>query len=60
MSEDVLKEIIAIMSRHLRQNELREAMVSGLDGIRAALGSSEKAEARPNELSDEIIEEEGA
>ena len=60
LSEDVLKEIIAIMSRHLRQKELREAMESGLDGIRAAIGSSEKTQAGSNELSDEIIEEEGA
>lgn len=60
LSEDILNGIIAIMSRHLRQKELREAMESGLDGIRTALGSSEKTEARPNELSDEIIEEEGA
>lgn len=60
LSEDVLKGIIAIMSRHLRQKELREAMESGLDGIWSALGSSEKAETPPNELSDEIIEEEGA
>ena len=60
LSEDVLKEIIAIMGRHLRQNELTEAMESGLDGIRAALGPSDTAAARQNELSDEIIEEEGA
>ena len=60
LREDVLNEIIAIMGRHLRQNELTEALESGLDGIRAALGPSGRAKAGPNELSDEIIEEEGA
>jgi putative membrane protein len=60
LNSDVLNEIISIMTGHLKEKDLRQALESGLDGIRAALGSSETAEAGLNELSDEIIEEEGA
>lgn len=59
LGEDVLDEIIMIMTRHLKQKELGQAMESGLDGIRTALGSSDPAQATRNELSDDIIEEEG-
>ena len=60
LGEDVLKEIITHMTGHLGQKEIRQALESGLDGILAALGPSETAQTGRNELSDEIIEEEGA
>ena len=65
LSMDVLSEIISIMTRHLRRKELRQALELGLDGIHAALGSHGAAGTQnsdrsgKNELSDEIIEEEG-
>lgn len=59
LSVDVLDELISAMTRHLRRNDLRQALETGLDGIRAALGSSAPGRTGKNELSDEIIEEEG-
>jgi putative membrane protein len=60
LGREVLNEIISIMTRHLKQKELRQAMELGLEGIQAALGSGGSGQAGKNELSDEIIEEEGA
>ena len=59
LSEEVLKEVIANMSAHLRRKELRRALETGLDGIRTALDSRVSDGTGRNELSDEIIEEEG-
>jgi putative membrane protein len=59
LSDKVLKDVISNMTKHLRRNELRQAMETGLDGIKAALGSSLPGWTDKNELSDEIIEEEG-
>lgn len=59
LSSEVLEEVISIMTRHLRRNELREAMERGLDGIQTALGPSAPGRSDKNELSNEIIEEEG-
>ena len=59
LSTEKLKEIIVQMSAHLRQNELGKAMETGLGSIREALGSPEPGGSFANELSDEIIEEEG-
>jgi len=59
LSEEVLKEVIANMSAHLRRSNLKLALETGLDGIGAALGSRVSDGTGPNELSDEIIEEEG-
>jgi len=59
LSEEVLKKVISDMTDHLRRNELGEAMETGLDGIQAALGSPPPGWTGKNELSDEIIEEEG-
>jgi len=59
LSMDVLDEIIAIMTGHLRRKELRRALELGLEGISSALGSTGSERTGKNELSDEIIEEEG-
>ncbi len=59
LSSEKLKEIILKMTGHLRQNELGKAMETGLGSIREALGSPEPGGSFTNELSDEIIEEEG-
>ena len=59
LSDEVLKDVISKMTLHLRRNELRQAMETGLDGINAALGSSVPGWSGKNELADEIIEEEG-
>ncbi len=59
LSNEVLKDVISNMTLHLRRNELRQAMETGLDGIHAALASPLPGWTDNNELSDEIIEEEG-
>jgi len=59
LSDEVLKGVISSMTIHLRRNELRQALETGLDGIYAALGSPVPGGSGRNELSDEIIEEEG-
>ncbi len=59
LSKDVLKDVISDMSKHLRRSDPGKAMETGLGGIHAALGSTESGTANKNELSDEIIEEEG-
>ena len=56
---EVLNDLISKITKHLRRNDLRRAMESGLDGIQAALGSPVPGWTDKNELSDEIIEEEG-
>jgi putative membrane protein len=60
LSPEVLDELISLISRHLRRKELRQALETGLDGIRNALGSPDTGPGDNNELSNEIIEEEGA
>lgn len=59
LSQEVLKEVISAMIQQLRRHELRQALETGLDGIREALGSPVTGVTDKNELSDEIIEEEG-
>jgi len=59
LSEEVLKEVISNMTFLLKRKELRQAMETGLDGIQTALGSPVPGWDDKNELSDEIIEEEG-
>ena len=59
LSNEVLKNVISNMTKHLRRNELRKAMETGLDGIQTALGSPVSGWNDKNELSDEIVEEEG-
>jgi len=60
LSDEVLKDVISKMSLHLRKNKLKLAMETGLEGIQAALASPVPGWTGKNELSDEIIEEEGA
>lgn len=59
LSDKVLKLVISNMTLHLRRNELRLAMDTGLDGIRVALADPGTDWSDKNELADEIIEEEG-
>ncbi len=59
LSTEVLNTIIADMTSHLRRNELRQALETGLDGIRTALGSPQPGWTDKNELTNEIIEEDG-
>ena len=59
LGAEVLDEIISMMTRHLRQNELRQAMEIGLNGIRSALGPVKSDRPDRNELDNEIIEEDG-
>lgn len=60
LNKEVLDGILSEMTKQLRHKKLREAMVQGLDGIQLALGSTGSGGSHDNELSDEIIEEEGA
>ena len=59
LNEEVLEVVISIMTSHLRRNELRQALVSGLEGIHSALGFEVPDWENRNELSNEIIEEDG-
>ncbi len=59
LSQEVLKLVISNMTVDLRRNELRKAMETGLDGIHVALASPVPGGTGKNELSNEIIEEEG-
>jgi len=59
LSEEVLNDVISKMTFQLRRNELRQAMETGLEGIQAVLSSSAADRSGKNELTDEIIEEEG-
>ena len=56
---EVLNELISDMTVQLRRNDLRQALETGLDGIQSALGSSVDGGTGKNELSNEIIEEDG-
>jgi len=59
LSSEILEDVISNMSKDLRRNELRKAMETGLDGIQTALATPVQGWNDKNELSDEIIEEEG-
>jgi putative membrane protein len=59
LDQEVLNGIIADMTLHLRRNELRQALETGLEGIRTTLGSAQPGGTGKNEISNEIIEEEG-
>ncbi len=59
LNTEVLEVVISIMTRHLRRNELRQAMEAGLEGIHSALGFEVPDWEDRNELSNEIIEEDG-
>ena len=55
----VLDGLIGKMIQALRRKELRDAMETGLDGIRSALSSADMKLQGTDELSNEIIEEDG-
>jgi putative membrane protein len=59
LSQEVLKLVISNMTVDLKRNELRKAMETGLDGIHVALASPVPGGDGRNELSNDIIEEEG-
>jgi putative membrane protein len=59
LSTEVMKNIISKMTKHLRQNEVRKAMETGLEELVSVLCSSASSRPDKNELSNEIIEEEG-
>jgi putative membrane protein len=59
LSIDVMVNIISRMTQYLKQNEVRNALETGLDELIAALCPAPSTGQDKNELSDEIIEEEG-
>jgi len=59
LSSAVMDSIISKMTHYLRQDEVKNAMETGLDELLAALGLPDSAGPDKNELSNEIIEEEG-
>jgi putative membrane protein len=59
ISNEVIKNIISKMTRHLRQNDIRKAMETGLEEIATELCPSASSRPDKNELSNEIIEEQG-
>jgi putative membrane protein len=56
---DNLNNIISKMTRDLRKNNVRIALETGLEELTAALSGSAQEASDKNELSNEIIEEEG-
>jgi uncharacterized membrane protein len=60
LTEEVLKNTISKMADSLKKNEVRKAFETGLDEIIIALSHAPLIEPKRNELSNEIIEEEGA
>jgi len=59
LSLDVMNMIILKMTQYLRQNDAGKAMETGLDELVAALCPTISTGSDRNELSNEIIEEEG-
>lgn len=59
LSADVLKKIISKMKPHLSQNKVKNAMETGLDELVTALSPPVSEGPDLNELSNEIIEEDG-
>jgi putative membrane protein len=56
---DILNNIISKMTRDLRKNNVRIALETGLEELTAALSGSAQEASDKNELSNEIIEEDG-
>lgn len=59
LSNDISKNIISKMTKYLRQNEVRNAMETGLEELISALHPSAPGGPVKDELSNQIIEEEG-
>lgn len=55
---EVMKNIILKMAEHLRQNDVRKALETGLDELVSELSASADSRPDKNELSNEIIERE--
>jgi|WetSurSiteA1Bulk_404760.scaffolds.fasta_scaffold111464_1 putative membrane protein len=55
---NVMKNIILKMAEHLRQNNVRKALETGLDELVSELSASAASRPDNNELSNEIIERE--
>ena len=59
LSIDVMHNIISKMTRYLKQNEVRNALETGLDELIATLCPAVSPYPDKNELSNKIIEEDG-
>jgi putative membrane protein len=59
LSADVMKDIISKMTPHLSRNEVKKAMMTGLDELVTALSPSLAEGPDKNELSNKVIEEDG-
>ncbi len=59
LSADVMEKIISKMTPHLRRNEVKNAMMTGLDELVTALSPPVAEGPDKNELSNQIIEEDG-
>ena len=59
LSPDVMKKIISRMTPHLRQNEVKNAMETGLDELVEVLSPPVADRPGKSGLSNEIIEEDG-
>ena len=58
LTEEVLKNIISKMAQHLRKNNLRNALETGLEELVSELSPSALSRPDKNELSNQIIERE--
>jgi len=59
LSTDVLKRIISKITPHLKQNDVKNAMETGLDELVTALSPPKAKRTGKSGLSNEIIEEDG-
>jgi putative membrane protein len=59
LNKEVIKNIISNMTQYLRHNEIRKALETGLEELVKELCPSASTRPGKNELSNQIIEEEG-
>lgn len=59
LSEEIMKRIILRMTQNLRRNNIRMSFEGGLDELITVLAAGGSMKSGKNELSNEIIEEEG-
>ncbi len=59
LSEEIMKRVISRMTENLRRNNIRIAFEEGLDELITELATGDSMKSGNNELSNEIIEEEG-
>ena len=60
LTPEIMKNIISGMTNNLQNNRIREAFENGLDELVMGLAAGDSVKSGSNELSNEIIEEEGA